>query len=317
MVSSKVTTGSAMLIAYTLYCFSMQPTTSATPNLRGGVPSLYMKPTALASPGLRGASAVEASPTLSQTVAPREAYAIFEVMAVLIAMVTVAQCVPTWRPPTRITIIGCAILIAYAMFSLCIQSSMNVTPRLRGGIPSLYVQPVLITTHGLRGVVTEVARHEMPRVDQDETSFGPNACLEVVGVLVAVMALAQRVPACRSPSRMTTTVSAFLIAYALFSLGAPPSMSLTPRLRGGTPSFYMQPALRTTSSLRGIVTDGASNEMQTPDLAEAAYESYESFTDLADIIVQNLSPIAYWGALSVPAMAMAHFTQRKVHSKLN
>jgi len=303
MVSSKVTTGSAILIAYTLYAFSIGPAKSETPSLRGGAPSLYIEPTALPARGLRGAgSAVEPPLKVDHDDAPFEAYAVLEIMAVLIAMVTVVQCVPTCRSPTRTTTIGSAILIAYTMFSFCMQSSMDVTPSLRGGTPSLYTQRALGATRGLRGVAIEVPGIEMPNVDQDETSFGPCTLFEVIALLVALMALVQRIPSSRTPTRVTTTVSAILIAYALFSFGVPAAMNWTPRLRGGIPAIYMQPALRATGGgLRGN--------------ADEVYETHESFADLADNLVQTSSPMLYWVVLAVPAMAMTCLTQQKKHAK--
>ena len=64
----------------------------------------------------------------------------------------------------------------------------------------------------------------------------------------------------------------------------------------------MQPALRATGGgLRGN--------------ADEVYETHESFADLADNLVQTSSPMLYWVALAVPAMAMTCLTQQKKHAK--
>jgi len=308
------TTGFAVLILYAMVSFGIQATMTVTPHLRGCVPSLYMQPTLHAIGGLRGSAVAVTENDMPKVDEGDESlctFAFVEVLGVLVSIFALASTIPHRRSPTCMTTTCSAILIAYALFSFAMPSSMNTTPYVRGGIPTLYVQPALGDGGGLRGSAISVTTNEMLHLGQDEASLGTFA--EVLAVVLSIMALAHRIPQSRSPSGTAITGSAILIAYTLFCFGIPPTLSLTPYVRGGIPSLYMKPVSTSNSGLRGVSVGLAQNGMKSNERDEA---HYEWFSDLTDTISESFGPMGYCAALSVPALAMTYLTQRKEHSKI-
>merc|ERR1719491_2111022 len=119
-----------------------------------------------------------------------------------------ADRVPSSKSTTRVVTTASAVLILYTILSFGIVPTMTITPRLRGGIPALYMQPALPAIGGLRGSASAVTENDKPRVDEDDESIGTCAFVEVLAVLVSIIALVSNIPRRRSPTAMTTTCCA-------------------------------------------------------------------------------------------------------------
>ena len=177
------------------------------------------------------------------------------------------------------TITISAILIAYALFSFSAPPSTSATPHLRGGIASPYMQAALRHVSGVRGgAVAEMA--DETKLDEETASSGTYTVAEVLAFSMSVMALAQKIPQSRSHSRMMITVSAILVAYALFCFSIPRTMSVTPHVRGAITSLYVQPVFSAKSGLRGAVVSSTLNGMDDAVHDEASEESYRPFQTL-------------------------------------
>merc|ERR1719491_766034 len=134
-----------------------------------------------------------------------------------------ADRVPSSKSTTRVVTTASAVLILYTILSFGILPTMTITPRLRGGIPALYMQPALPAIGGiqalymqpalpaiggLRGSASTVTENDKPRVDEDDECLGTCAFVEVLAVLVSIIALVSNIPRRRSPTAMTTTCCA-------------------------------------------------------------------------------------------------------------